>query len=585
MDVAQEAIATGLSPEHLIGAILPLLALAVGLIYFGLRLKMPPIVGFLLTGVILGPGGLKILPDTEMVKTLAELGVILLLFTIGLEFSIQSLLKLKRVVLLGGALQMLIGVAAVTPLTLIFVSVPWNTAVLIGILAALSSTAIVLKLFQDKGEMDAPHGRGALGVLIFQDLAVVPLFLIMPYLAGVPGGSPLYLVLAKVLGILVLVVVLANWVVPWVMLRVAQTRSNELFLFTVALICLGTAFLTEIAGLSLAMGGFLAGIIIAGSPYAYQAISSILPMRDLFTSFFFVSIGLLMDISYLLAHPFLTIGIALLVMIVNVLTCVMAMRFTGLSPRVSILIAFSLCQIGEFAFVLAVEGQKYNLLAGDYMKMFLNVAVLTMALTPVAISVSRSVSARFIDFQMPFFPQDAHVYENHAIVVGFGVAGQAVARASKLLKREYVVVDLNPASVQSFRKLGEPLFFGDAASEHLLEHLGIHKAAILVVTIPDPEATRRIISTARNLNKNLKIMARARFLLNIAPLQKLGATTVIAEEFEAAIKVFALLLDFYELPEERKKAQIALARAADPLKFRNLPDPIPEAPQGDPPRG
>ncbi|MDR2460653.1 MAG: cation:proton antiporter [Deltaproteobacteria bacterium] len=556
-------------PEILITNMIGLLGLVVVIIFLSLKLKVPPIVGYLITGILVGPFGFKLLTDPEQVEGLTELGVVLLLFTIGLEFSIQSLLKLKRIVLMGGSLQMGLCILLIWPITMLTTGYKWNSSFLIGCLVALSSTAIVLKLLQDRGEMDAAHGRGSLGILIFQDIAVVPLILILPILAGTGSGStPIYMVLVKIVGIAVLVIIMANWIIPWVMLRVAQTRSSELFMFTVALICLGTAALTNLANLSMPLGAFLAGLIIAGSPYATQAISSVIPMRDIFTSFFFVSIGLRMDISYLLEHPFLTLGISALVMVLNVITAAAAMRITGLSPRVSILIGFCLCQIGEFAFVLAATGSSLKLLPPEAFNMFLNVAVITMALTPLAIVLGHKISPWFAELEQSDIEEAPPSYKDHAIVVGFGVAGQAVARACHAMNKPYVVIDMNPASVRSFRELNEPLFFGDAASEHVLEHIGIEHACILVISIPDPTATRRIIATARKLNPDLKILARTRFMLHIKTLKELGANEVIAEEFEAAIAVFNSMLNQFGMPLKERVAQITLARQSDPNNFR-----------------
>ncbi|MDR1036158.1 MAG: cation:proton antiporter [Deltaproteobacteria bacterium] len=564
------------SPEFLIGRILGLLALAVVLIYFGLKLKMPVIVGFLATGVLVGPSGFHLIENESQIESLSELGVVLLLFTIGLEFSVQSLMKMKKVVLAGGSLQMVFCIVPGMAFAMAALGFPWNTAFLIGCLTALSSTAIVLKLFQEKGEMDSAHGRGSLGVLIFQDLAVVPLVLLMPILAGQQGGDPIYMVGVKVVAILLVVAALAVWVVPWIMLHVAQTKSTELFMFTVALICLGTALATSKAGLSLALGAFLAGLIIAGSPYAYQAISSVLPMRDIFTSLFFVSIGLRMDIGDLISEPLLTVGLALLVMVVNAVVTALAMRLIGVSARVAVMIGFSLCQVGEFAFVLASVGQSSGLLSDAAMKVFLNMAVITMAMTPLALAIGRKISPWFADIKAAGEETKVPKLEGHAIVVGFGVAGQAVARACHRVGKPYIVIDMNPASVRAFRELDEPLFFGDAASEHVLEHMGVKRAAILVVTIPDPTACQRIISAARNISPDIRILTRTRFLLNIAQLKELGADEVIAEEFEAAIAVFNSMLAFFGLPPEERRGQIALARKADPRRFR-----IAEYPKAD----
>jgi CPA2 family monovalent cation:H+ antiporter-2 len=341
-------------------------------------------------------------------------------------------------------------------------------------------------------------------------------------------------------------------------------------MFTVALICLGTAFLTEMAGLSLALGAFLAGLIIAGSPYAYQAISSVLPMRDVFTSFFFVSIGLMMDINFLVTHPFYTIGLALAVMLFNLITTTLAMRLIGLSNRVSVMIGFSLCQIGEFSFVLASTGSRFGLLEDDAMKMFLNMAVLTMAMTPLAIALGRYLSPKFADMEDTTPTETTPDAHDHAIVVGFGVAGQAVARACRYICRPYFVIDMNPSSVKNFRAQGEPLLYGDAASEQVLIHARVQEAKILVISIPDPEATRRIIAQTRKLNPKLHIIARTRFLLNIARLKGLGADKVVAEEFEAALAVFDSVLNFFNVPEEERVEQAIIAKTADPKLFRFL---------------
>ncbi|MDR1309664.1 MAG: cation:proton antiporter [Deltaproteobacteria bacterium] len=557
-----------LSPEFLIGRIIALLGLSIILIFFGLKLKMPAIVGFLLTGIMVGPSGFSLINDPKQVEVLSELGVVLLLFTIGLEFSIQNLLKIKRLVLLGGSLQMLLGVVLITPVAMLL-GFRWNQSIVWALLLTLSSTAIVLKIFQDRGEIDAPHGRGAFAVLIFQDLAVVPLMVILPMLAGAEGGDPLYLVALKVIGVLAVVIVLAIWVVPLLMKWVAQTKSNELFMFTVALVCLGTAYLTDQAGLSLALGAFMAGMVLAGSPYAYQAIGSVMPMRDIFTSLFFVSIGLKMNVDLLIANPGMTVGLAVAIMAVNVLATGLAMKVTGLTTRVAMLIGFSLCQIGEFSFVLISKAFELSLFQPSELEIFLNVAVLTMAMTPLALALGRFLSLKMADVGAPEIQGPKVEARDHAIVVGFGVAGQGVARACRLTGRQYAVIDMNPSSVQAFQRQGEPIIFGDAVNEHVLDHVGIHQAAMLVVSIPDPLATRRIIVQAKTMNPRIYILARTRFLLSKDTLTSLGANAVVAEEFEAAIEVFDRVLTFFKVPEEDKPLRLAEARAAGPSDFRN----------------
>jgi CPA2 family monovalent cation:H+ antiporter-2 len=528
---------------------------------------MPPIVSFLVTGILVGPSGLGLMSDAQ-VEGLSELGVILLLFTIGLEFSIQNLLKIKRLVLLGGSLQMLAGLVIITPIALI-AGFRLNQSIVLALLLTLSSTAIVLKIFQDRGEMGSAHGRGGFAVLIFQDLAVVPIMVFLPMLAGTEGGDPIYMVALKVVAVMAIVVVLAIWIVPRIMKRVAQTKSNELFMFTVALVCLGTAFLTDKAGLSLALGAFMAGMVLAGSPYAYQAIGSVMPMRDIFTSLFFISIGLKMNVGLLVQKPATTVGLALAVMLINVLATSLAMKITGLTKRVAFLIGFSLCQIGEFSFVLISHAYDLKLFDSTHMEMFLNIAVLTMAMTPLALGLGRSISHHLADLSKSTLQVPKIEATDHAIVVGFGVAGQGVARACRLINRQYAIIDLNPSSVENFQKLGEPIVYGDAVNEHVLEHTGIHRAAMLVLSIPDPLATRRIIVLAKSMNPKIYILARTRFLLTKEILIGLGADSVVAEEFEAAIKVFDSVMSFYQVPEEEKQRWLHEARESGPSNFRN----------------
>ncbi|UQZ89607.1 hypothetical protein C4J81_10470 [Deltaproteobacteria bacterium Smac51] len=556
-----------MSSEMLIGEIIVLLALAVALIYFGLKLRMPAIVGFLATGIMVGPAGLGLIKDAHQVDALAELGVVLLLFTIGLELSVTSLMRIKRIVLLGGSLQVTFCVA-VTWVVAMLTGYHWNTAILFGFLFSLSSTAIVLKLFQERGEMDSLHGRSALGVLIFQDLAVVPMVLVLPALAGESNSDPIYIVLGKALLLLAVVLFLAHKVVPWLLRKVAATKSRELFLFTVALICLGTAYLTAEAGLSLALGAFVAGLIISGSPYAYQAISSVMPMRDIFTSLFFISIGMLMDMQNLIHHPVSTIGVAAGIMIMNIIATTLAMRVTGLNWRVSVMIGFSLCQIGEFSFVLAKNGESLGLLGQSDMTVFLNAAVLTMAMTPLALALGGKIAPRLRGSD----PRDtSHDNEGpqppQAVVVGFGVAGQGMVRACKVAGVPYAIVEMNPQSIQAYRREGEPIIYGDAVNETVLEHVNIENARLLVTSIPDRGSVRRIVAEARSLNPKLHIIARTRFLMEKEVLLKLGADEVVAEEFEAAISVFAKTMHFFGVSDEEGKKRLDAARAAGPANF------------------
>jgi len=380
---------------HLLNDILIILGLSALVLYVCYLIRVPNIVGFLATGLICGPFGLGLVRDIAAVKLLAEVGVVLLLFTIGLEFSFRSLLHIKRPVLIGGSLQVAITVFFGFAVSRLF-GLPPGVSVLIGFLISLSSTAIVLKIMQDRAEVETPHGGAALGILIFQDIVVVPMMLLIPLLAGDPNGggrAALWIFIAKVISILALTIVSARWIVPFAFYNIARTKSRELFLLSVIAICLAVAWLTYQAGLSLALGAFLAGLIISESEYSHQALGDILPFRDVFTSFFFVSIGMLLNVGFFFDHPLTLSSLALGVLFVKALIVVVVAILLGLSLRTAILVGVALSQVGEFSFILSEKALQYGLLAGDTHQIFLAVSVMTMMATPFAIP-GEAVSAK-----------------------------------------------------------------------------------------------------------------------------------------------------------------------------------------------
>eukprot|EP01022_Parablepharisma_sp_SALTPOND_P022787 TRINITY_DN4653_c0_g3_i2.p2 TRINITY_DN4653_c0_g3~~TRINITY_DN4653_c0_g3_i2.p2 ORF type:complete len:465 (+),score=231.29 TRINITY_DN4653_c0_g3_i2:429-1823(+) len=448
-------------------------ALAAGVVYLFHRIKLPPVVGFLLTGVLAGPHGFGLISSVHEVETLAEIGIILLLFTIGLEFSATQLKQMRRPALLGGSLQVGLTVAAGAGVALAL-GVPPGQAVFMGCILALSSTAIVLKLLQDKAALDSPRGRTSLGILLFQDVAVVAMLLAMPFLAASPtGATPLgkvgWELLIKGLVAVGLILAGARWVFPGLMNRMAATRNRELFIIAVVVVLFGVAWLTAWAGLSLALGAFLAGLILAGSRYSHQAIGSVIPMRDLFTSLFFVSIGMLLDISFLIAHPeWVALGTGLVLAGKTLLAggAALALR---LPLRVALAVGLSLSQVGEFSFVLARGGIKLGLLGHDTYQLMLDVAVLTMALTPATVWLGGRLAARPPLMDRLPVPGRPGAHANgagfgdtmgHVMVVGYGINGQNVTRAAKATGIPYVVVEMNSATVHREEAKGEPIIFG-----------------------------------------------------------------------------------------------------------------------------
>lgn len=544
----------------LLSDILIIIVLSVMVLYLCHRMHLPIIIGFLLTGIIAGPHGLGLVRAIEAVKTLAEAGIVLLLFTIGLEFSFRSLLRIRKTVLLGGSLQIVLTILTGFAAARLF-GYSSNKALFAGFLLALSSTAIVMKILQDRAEMETPQGNASLGILVFQDMAAVPMMLIVPLLAGTgqdEGGFPTLLV-AKIVGIVILVPVLSKWLVPRIFFTIAKTRSRELFLITTIAMCMAVAWLTHQAGLSLALGSFLAGLIISESEYSHQALGDILPFRDVFTSFFFVSIGMLLDIGFFLKHPLFLILAALGVLILKTLVAGAAAFFSGLPLRSAIIVGITLSQVGEFSFILSETGVPYGLVSGENYQAFLAVSILTMMATPSLIAAAPAISEQVGRLPMPqrlkqgmtpeFSGETAHL-ENHLIIVGFGLNGRNLARAARSAAIPYAILEMNPAAVRTEKRKGEPIFFGDATQQSILLHVNVRQARTLVVVINDPAATRRITELARRLNPRLYILVRTRFVSEMNALIDLGANDVIPEEFETSVEIFSRVLGKYFIPKE-----------------------------------
>jgi len=549
----------------LLSELLKVFALSVGVIYSCHKVRIPPIVGFLITGVIAGPYGLGLVSAVHEVEILAEVGVVLLLFTIGLELSIGELVRLRKSVLAGGGGQVLLTIVA-------FGGLAWGLgfeipqALFVGFLAALSSTAIVLKTLQQRAEMDSVYGRISLSVLIFQDLIIVPMMLLIPFLAGQAGGdggsglSFLWPTL-KGFGMVALVFFLARKVVPKLLHRIVQTRSRELFLISTLALCLATAFLTSQVGLSLSLGAFLAGLIISESEYSLSALEGIMPFRDVFTSLFFISVGMLLDVGYAASHLPSVAGATLAVLALKALMAALAAYLLGFPLRPALMVGLALCQVGEFSFVLAKAGKAEGLIDAEGYQLFLAASIMTMALTPPLIGFA----PRAADWVrgLPLFTRlskrpfeeemeqacDGHAcVTDHLVIVGFGVGGKHLARAAKSFGITYRVVEMNPDTVRTSAAEGEPIIFGDASQAAVLERVGAHNARVLAVVVSDPVSIRRITDAARRLNPALHIITRTRFLSEMEPLLELGASDVIPEEFETSVEIFTRVMMRYLVP-------------------------------------
>ncbi|HMM38882.1 MAG TPA: cation:proton antiporter [Desulfovibrio sp.] len=536
--------------------------LSIAVIYSCYKIKLPPIVGFLITGVLAGPYGFGLVKAVHEVETIAEIGVVLLLFTIGLELSLGELARLKKPVFLGGAAQVLLTIIVFDGLAVSLGYEP-GQATFFGFLVALSSTAIVLRILQQRAEMNSPHGRVSLSILIFQDLIIVPMMLLMPYLSGKSpalGSSLLYLTLQGG-GLILLVFFLARKIVPRILRLIVGTRSRELFLLTTLALCLSIAWLTSCMGLSLSLGAFMAGLIMSESEYSLSALEGILPFRDVFTSIFFISVGMLLNVQFLLDNPLLVAGVTFSVLLLKALLAGLAAFILGYPLRPAILVGLALCQVGEFSFVLAKTGLGFGLLSPDTYQLFLSASILTMALTPLLIAISPQAADRILRLPLPSLmrkrsferemEQVCHAgcdLRDHIVIIGFGVGGRHLARAAKTAGIPYTILEMNPDTVRTASAAGEPIAYGDATQPAVLEHAGIQHARVVVVVVSDPAAIRRITDTVHRVKPSIHIIVRTRFVSEVEPLRALGANDVIPEEFETSVEIFTRALTRYMVP-------------------------------------
>jgi CPA2 family monovalent cation:H+ antiporter-2 len=559
--------------------------LSIAVLLLCYRLRIPTIVGFLLTGVLCGPSGLGLINATQEVETLAQIGVVLLLFSIGIEFSLSSLVQIKRIVILGGSLQVALTIGVVALIAWRLGLTP-QQSVFMGFLLSLSSTAIVLKRLQEKAEVESPHGKTILAILIFQDVIVVPMMLVLPVMSGNAGaamGPSVLVLLVKIVGIIACMAVMIKWVVPTIMFRIAKTKSRELFLLAIIAICFSVAWLTSSAGLSLALGAFLAGLVLSESEYGYQALGSILPFRDVFTSLFFISIGMLFDGAYFLRHPLLVVSLTLAVLVLKVVIASIVPAVLGFPLRTMVLTGLSLGQVGEFSFILSTAGMALGLLDKNTYQLFLGVSILTMAATPFVMSCGPRISDMMKSLPLPkrltaglqtaessLLHEKRQTLNDHLIIIGFGINGKNVARAAHAMKIPYVITEMNPETVRREKAAGEPIIYGDAAHEAVLLHVDIRNARVVVVGIPDPIATRRVIEIARKLNPSVHIIARTRFFQETGSLFELGANEVVPEEFETSVEIFTRVLVKYLVPPDVIEMFVAEVRSDSYQMFRSL---------------
>lgn len=544
-----------------------LVAIAIPVVMLTNRLKVPTLVGFLLTGIAIGPHALGLVREVNSVNTLAQVGSILLLFAVGLELSLSRIIRLGRLVLRGGAVQLVATVGIVAGIE-VALGINANRAILFGALVALSSTAIVLKVYADRGELDAAHGRVVVAILLFQDLCVVPLMVLLPLLAGTEHGAGAALrAIGVTLAVTAGLLLVGRFLIPKALARVVEQRNNEIFTLVILAIGLGAAWVTSIFGLSLALGAFLAGLVIAESEYGLQALTDVLPFRDTFSGIFFTSVGMLLDLHYVMSHIWLVLGAAISIMLMKAVVGFAVVRMVRRSSRVGIVAGVGLAQIGEFSFVLASMSAAIGLLNGDEYQLFLGAAILTMLVAPFAVASAPALAEYLLQNRtaatMEFATREARIVKplaGHVIIVGYGLNGQNLARALRRSGIEYAVLESNGQVVRRARLEREPIIFGDGTRAEVLERVGIHQARVVVFAIASLADERRGVAMARHLNPAVHIVARTRYVAEIEELSALGANEVVPEEFETSLEIFGRVLHRYGVPTETIRQAAESAR-------------------------
>lgn len=534
------------------------------------KLKIPTIIGYLVTGIVAGPHLLGLIGATHDMEVIAEIGVVLLMFTIGMEFSLNHLLRIRHIVFVGGFLQ-LIATAAVIMVVAHFYELDWIAAGFVGVMTALSSTAVVLKILQERSEITSNYGRTVVGILIFQDLVIIPLLLLTPMLGGgqVDVSSQFIWLGIKGVAIIVLVYMGNKWLIPKLLHLIAMTKNQELFFMSILLVCMSVAMLTHELGMSLAFGAFLGGLMVSDSDYSHNAFGNLIPFKDTFTSFFFVSIGMLLDVQFVIDHIFVVGGTVLLVVLIKFFWAGFTAFVLGHTFRGTVMVGFALSQVGEFSFILAKLGLDSNVIPTSIYQLFLAVAVTTMAISPFLIMVAKPVANRIMQLKLPsfvvngLFPLkeiDLPDLKNHLVLIGKDSRALNLAVMSKYIHLPYISIVFDPGIVRKRQELGEMVLYGDAVNEPILHKAHVDTAGVVVVSIGDLVTSMAVVEKVRSLNKHAYILVRTKQVTDIEELYTLGADQVIPEEFETSIDLFERIMGKYMMPHSEIQRTIAKIR-------------------------
>ncbi len=535
------------------------------------KLKVPTVVGYLLTGVIAGPHLLGLIGSGHELELMAEIGVVLLMFSIGLEYSMKHLFKIRRIVFFGGFIQVSVTAAVFFVLTRLY-GMEWKPGIFMAFIIALSSSALVLKLLQDRSELSSNYGRTVLGILIFQDLIFVPLILFTNVLGSVDVdiAKEIISLLLKTTLIIGFAYVGNKWFFPKLLYYIAQTKNQELFMMSIFLICLAIALLTSKLGMSLAFGAFFAGLMVSDSEYSHNAFGTLIPFKDTFTSFFFVSIGMLLDLHFVIDNYVLVIATVFLVIFVKTIIAGGTGFILGHTFKGTILIGLALSQVGEFSFVLAKIGVNTNIISEYFYQLFLAVAIISMSASPFLIKSAERISEFFLRFAMPdklrngLFPlKELPVprLKNHLVIIGKDNSALKIPVLAQYVNLPYVSIVFDPASVKEMQDKGQSVIYGDAVHESILRKAHVDTADIILISIGNIIITMEVIDCIRRVNKHVFILVRAESIEHLDQIYNAGADQVFPEKFEIAINLFDRVLTKRLMP--RNEINLLLTRIRD----------------------
>jgi CPA2 family monovalent cation:H+ antiporter-2 len=547
--------------------ILILLAAAVLAVVACRFLSLPPVIGYLAVGTALGPSALGVVAGDELTHHLAEIGVVFLMFSIGLEFSLPKLRTMRREVFGLGSAQ--VGITLLACVALFASGGTWQTGLALGGIVAMSSTAIVTKLLAERMELDTPHGRSIMGVLLFQDLAVIPLLILVPALAQPAGelGTAIGIALAKAAVVLaVLIFAGPRLMRAWFGL-VARRKSNELFVLNVLLVILSMAFVTGLAGLSLPLGAFLAGMLISETEYRYRVEDEIKPFRDVLLGLFFVTVGMMLDLQELIGRGWLVLALLMLLIAFKFVTIGVLTRLFGGSPGTALRTALALAQGGEFGFILLTQASGAQVVGEGIGQPLLAAMVLSMIATPFLIGASNRIVLRFASSEWMLRSLEMHRVavrsfetEGHVIILGYGRNGQHVARLLDAEGVRYIALDLDPERVREASQAGDTVVFADSSRREALIAAGVLRAAAVVVTFAESAESVRAVSHIQSLNPSIPVIARAREDADIARLAAAGASEIVPEALECGLMLASHTLVWVGVPLNRVVRRVRAVR-------------------------